>query len=207
MITQGQIAAVLDHPVYDLDGHKIGDTKHVFLDDATGEPEWVSVKTGLFGTSESLVPTREAAMVDDHLEVSYAKATVKDAPHVDVDAGGFLTVDEEHRLYEHYGIAWDEDGGWQQVVNQPDQGARSRTDSRAVPDVTESASLPYGNTTASEITRDGKETPDTESVRSDCSEDGAGAMTRSQEGRRAGMESPAAGQARLRLYVAPQERR
>ncbi|MER5402533.1 PRC-barrel domain-containing protein [Streptomyces sp. NPDC002599] len=80
MITQGQIAAVLDHPVYDVDGNKIGDTKHVSLDDATGEPEWVSIKTGLFGTSESFVPTREATMVDDHLEVSYAKATVKDAP-------------------------------------------------------------------------------------------------------------------------------
>ena len=58
MITQGQIAAVLDHSVYDVDGNKIGDTRHVFLDDATGEPEWVSVKTGLFGTSESFVPTR-----------------------------------------------------------------------------------------------------------------------------------------------------
>ncbi|MFF3420978.1 PRC-barrel domain-containing protein [Streptomyces sp. NPDC002698] len=205
MITQGQIAAVLGHPVYDVDGNKIGDTKHVFLDDATGEPEWVSIKTGLFGTSESFVPTREATMVDDHLEVSYAKATVKDAPHVDVDAGGFLTVDEEHRLYEHYGIAWDEGRGWQQVANPSDQEGRARTDSRAVPDVTERASLPYGNTTAPGITRDGKEIPDTESARPDGSEDGTGAMTRSQEGRRAGMESPAAGQVRLRLYVAPQE--
>ncbi|MGW3820204.1 PRC-barrel domain-containing protein [Streptomyces sp. NPDC005046] len=228
MITQGQIATVLDHSVYDVDGDKIGDTKHVFLDDATGEPEWVSVKTGLFGTNESFVPTREAAMVEDHLEVPYAKATVKDAPNVDVDAGGFLSVDEEHRLYEHYGIAWDEGQGWQQVADQPDQGGRARTDSRSA---TEGASLPYQNTTASGIARSGKENPDTstpqpgydnttasgiarsgkenpdaESARSDSREGGA-AMTRSQEQGRAGTKRPAAGQARLRLYVAAEERR
>jgi hypothetical protein len=81
-------------------------------------------------------------LVDDHLEVPYAKATVKDAPKVDVDAGGFLSVDEEHRLYEHYGIAWDEDRGWQQVVNQPDQGGGASTDSRTVIDATESAFRP-----------------------------------------------------------------
>ncbi|MFI9542929.1 PRC-barrel domain-containing protein [Streptomyces sp. NPDC052016] len=58
---------MLDHPVYDTDGNKIGDAKHVFLDDATGQPEWVSVKTGLFGTSESFVPIHDASIVEDHL--------------------------------------------------------------------------------------------------------------------------------------------
>ncbi|MET9896849.1 PRC-barrel domain-containing protein [Streptomyces sp. NPDC006465] len=204
MITQGQIATVLDRSVYGVDGDKIGDTGHVFLDDATGEPEWVSVRTGLFGTSESFVPTREATLVEDHLEVPYAKATVKDAPNVDVDAGGFLSVDEEHRLYEHYGIAGDEGQGWQQVVDQPDQGGRARTESGIVTDATEGASLAYENTTAG-IARSGEGDPDMESARAEGSDDGA-AMTRSEQGR-AGTESPAAGQARLRLYVAPDERR
>ncbi|MFF3420191.1 PRC-barrel domain-containing protein [Streptomyces sp. NPDC002698] len=80
MITQGRIATVLGHPVYDIRGSKIGDTEHVFLDDVTGEPEWVSVQTGYFGTSEFFVPVREATMVEDHLEVPYAKSTVEDAP-------------------------------------------------------------------------------------------------------------------------------
>jgi hypothetical protein len=56
MITREQIPTVLDHPVYDADGNKIGEAKHVFLDDVTGQPEWGSVKTGLFGTSKSFVP-------------------------------------------------------------------------------------------------------------------------------------------------------
>ena len=132
--------------------------------------------------------------MDDHLEVPYAKATVKDAPKVDVDAGGFLSVDEEHRLYEHYGIPWDEGQGWQQVVNQPDQGGQGSAGSRSV-------SLPYGNTSASGVVGNGKESPGIGSVRSDSSEDGA-VMTRSEQ-ERAGTTSPAAGQARLRLYVVP----
>ncbi|MGK5693810.1 DUF2382 domain-containing protein [Streptomyces sp. URMC 128] len=113
MITREQIPAVLDHPVYDTGGNKIGDARHVFFDDVTGEPEWVSVKTGLFGTSESFVPIHDASVVEDHLEVPYAKSKVKEAPNVDVDAGGHLSEQEEHRLYEYYGIDWD--SAWQQA--------------------------------------------------------------------------------------------
>ncbi|MFM9500156.1 YsnF/AvaK domain-containing protein [Streptomyces galilaeus] len=123
MITREQIPSVLGHPVHDVGGTKIGDAKHVFLDDVTGEPEWVSVKTGLFGTSESFVPIHDASLVKDHLEVPYPKDKVKDAPNVDVDAGGHLSEDEEHRLYEHYGIDWD--AAWQQA-NQPGTGGWTR---------------------------------------------------------------------------------
>jgi hypothetical protein len=83
VITQERIPGVLDHPIYDTDGNKIGDARHVFLDDATGQPERVSVKTGLFGTSESFVPIRDASIVEDHLAVPYPKYKVKDAPSVD----------------------------------------------------------------------------------------------------------------------------
>lgn len=114
MITREQIPTVLDHPVYDTDDNKIGDARHVFLDDVTGRPEWVSVKTGLFGTSESFVPITHASVVEDHLKVPYPKDKVKDAPNVDVDAGGHLSEQEEHRLYEYYGFDWD--AAWQQAT-------------------------------------------------------------------------------------------
>ncbi|MTE18049.1 DUF2382 domain-containing protein [Streptomyces sp. TRM43335] len=110
MITKEQIPAVLDHQVYDAEGRKIGEAGHVFLDDATGEPEWASVRTGLFGTSETFVPIHDAAMVEDHLEVPYSKDEVKGAPHVDVDQGGHLSEQEERRLYQYYGIDWDPRG-------------------------------------------------------------------------------------------------
>ncbi|WP_043493590.1 PRC-barrel domain-containing protein, partial [Streptomyces viridosporus] len=103
MITREEIAILLDNPVYDGDGNKIGDAKHVFLDDVSGRPEWVTVKTGMFGSSESFVPIRDASLVQDHLEVPYRKDKIKGAPHVDIDAGGHLSADEEHRLYDYYG--------------------------------------------------------------------------------------------------------
>ncbi|WP_343251920.1 PRC-barrel domain-containing protein [Glutamicibacter sp. BW77] len=38
------------------DGEKIGKLGQVFLDEQTGEPEWVTVNTGFFGLSENFVP-------------------------------------------------------------------------------------------------------------------------------------------------------
>ncbi|MDX2294103.1 MULTISPECIES: PRC and DUF2382 domain-containing protein [Streptomyces] len=116
MITQEQIPTVLNHPVYDTEGNKIGEAKRVYLDDATGRPEWVTVKTGLLGTGESFVPIKDASLVHDHLQVPYPKDRVKGAPHVDVDGGGHLDESEEQRLYAYYGIAWDD--AWKRA-NEP----------------------------------------------------------------------------------------
>lgn len=186
MITREQIPAVLDHPVYDAQGNKIGDAKHVFLDDATHQPDWVSVKTGLFGTSESFVPIHDATMVEDHLEVPYPKDRVKDAPNVDVDAGGHLSEDEERRLYEHYGIAWDE--AWQQA-NQPGRGGWAHAD----PD-TGTATGTAGYADAGAASGDTRARPS-----------GDEAMTRSEEEMHVGVERREAGRARLRKYVVTEE--
>lgn len=104
MITREQISQVVGHPVHDSSGKKIGDAKHMYLDDATGEPEWVTVRTGMFGNNETFVPTRSARLVQDHLEIPYDKDKVKGAPNVDVDSGGHLSVEEEQHLYRYYGM-------------------------------------------------------------------------------------------------------
>ena len=67
------------------DGDKIGSIGQIYLDDNTGEPQWVTVKTGLFGTSESFVPLDGATLSGGDVVVKYDKATVKDAPRVDAD--------------------------------------------------------------------------------------------------------------------------
>ncbi|MFJ3224327.1 PRC-barrel domain-containing protein [Streptomyces sp. NPDC086783] len=178
MITREQISTVLDHPVHDAEGNKIGDAKHVFLDDVTGRPEWVSVKTGLFGTSESFVPIQDAAVVEDHLEVPYSKDKVKDAPNVDVDAGGHLSVQEEHHLYEYYGLAWD--AAWQQA-NQPDEGGWAHAGATTSPD-TSTVGAPesrYEDTTASGIARSGEEHPDTATPQSGYDDTTASGIARS----------------------------
>ncbi|MEV7728926.1 PRC and DUF2382 domain-containing protein [Streptomyces sp. NPDC087917] len=88
---------------YDADGEKIGSIGQVYRDDATGRPEWVTVKTGLFGMKESFVPLSGARSDGEALHVPHSKDVVKDAPRVDADQ--HLDADEEHRLYQHYGLA------------------------------------------------------------------------------------------------------
>src|SRR6478609_6620826 len=80
---------------------KIGAIGTVFVDDDTGEPEWVTVKTGLFGRSESFVPLQDATVDGSDIRVPFDKDTVKDAPRVDDDRG-HLSADEESELYRYY---------------------------------------------------------------------------------------------------------
>lgn len=88
---------------FDTDGEKIGSVGQVYRDDATGRPEWVTVKTGWFGMKESFVPLAGARSDGEALHVPHAKDVVKDAPRVDADQ--HLDADEEARLYRHYGLA------------------------------------------------------------------------------------------------------
>ncbi len=92
--------------LYGPDDDKIGEIADVYLDRQSGEPEWLAVKTGLFGSNLSFVPIREANTGGDGVTVPYDKGLVKDAPNVADD--GELSPEEERRLYEHYGVSWGE---------------------------------------------------------------------------------------------------
>ena len=81
-------------------GERIGEIKQVYLDNESGQPNWVTVKTGLFGMQESFVPLAQAEASGVDVTVPYDKETVKDAPRL--DAGGTLTPEEEKRLYSYY---------------------------------------------------------------------------------------------------------
>ncbi|MEU6476725.1 YsnF/AvaK domain-containing protein [Streptomyces sp. NPDC047017] len=221
MITRKQIPSVLDHAVHDGDGHKIGDAKHVYLDDVTGLPEWVTVKTGLFGTSESFVPTREASLVEDHLEVPYRKDKIKGAPHIDIDSGGHLSEPEEHQLYDYYGLSWEEGphdsgGRGERGRTTGAAGAAGTAGAAGAAAGTAGRTGPGRTTAGTGIT--GRTTADTDTTgrATDRGAAGAGAraragerpaaarddaMTRSEEELRVGVERHEAGRARLRKYV------
>jgi stress response protein YsnF len=216
MITREEIANVLDHPVYDGDGNKIGDAKHVFFDDVTGRPEWVSVKTGMFGSSESFVPIRDASLVQDHIEVPYGKEQVKGAPNVDVDAGGHLSESEEHRLYDYYGINWDsvlseaertDDGRWAAGPGHTGAGAAGAAGAAGMAGTTGRTADTEGRTTGTEGRMAGtaggaagyQEARDRTGLRDDD------AMTRSEEQMHVGVERRESGRARLRKYVVTEE--
>src|SRR4029077_15360212 len=76
------------------DGDRIGTIADIYLDRQTGEPEWATVKTGLFGLRSSFVPISAAEQDgENQVRVPFHKEQVKDAPKVDAD--GDLSADEE----------------------------------------------------------------------------------------------------------------
>lgn len=89
------------------DGDKIGKIEDVYLDAATGQPGWLTVAGGLFGTKVSFVPADDARLEGDTVRFARDRNTIEAAPRIDLD--GQLSVDEERALYDHYGVDW---GNW-----------------------------------------------------------------------------------------------
>lgn len=86
--------------VVDQNGEKIGHVGQIYLDDATNQPTFVTVKTGLFGTRETFVPLNNVDTNADVLRVPFTKEFVKDAPNVDAD--GHITEAEQDEIYRYY---------------------------------------------------------------------------------------------------------
>ena len=103
-ITTKQLRAIAESggDVRTTSGDKIGSIGQIYVDLSTGEPSWVTVRTGLFGMSESFVPLEGATDNGKDIMVNYDKDTVKDAPRIDADRD--LSPDEEETLYAHYGM-------------------------------------------------------------------------------------------------------
>ena len=184
MLTQNDTQKLLEADVYETDGTKIGSAADVYLDAQTGDPEWVAVKTGLFGTKQSFVPLDRAKLEGDRIIVAFGKDQVKDAPRIDPD--GRLSPAEEDELYTYYGLS-STDG------NLDRDGGRTGT-----------------TTTSRETTTNTTDSTDTAYDSSDDRGDVSGtdtdnAMTRSEERLVAGTRTEEAGRARLRKYVVTEQ--
>jgi PRC-barrel domain len=129
--------AWVNQNVYDLNGDKIGEIDEIFYDDVTGRPEWVTVKSGFFGTKRHFVPIMGSSTWEDGIKVNYTKDMVSDAPGVSADYG-HLDVAEEQMLYRHYNIDWTDttdtafrstpraDTGYTSTYNRSDYDTRGR---------------------------------------------------------------------------------
>ncbi len=85
----------------DRNGTKLGTIDEVYLDDATGEPEWAAIRTGLF-SRDAFVPLEPSELIEGTLHVPYDRALIKDAP--DFGVGRHLSPEQELQLYHHYGL-------------------------------------------------------------------------------------------------------
>lgn len=120
--------------VVDVNGDKVGSVGQVYLDDQTGQPSWVTVKTGLFGLKETFVPLEQAVVADGKITTPYAADKVKEAPRVDPDK--HLDADEEAELYGYYGIATVVAVEPEAVAQTEDEAAEPAVDEAVTSDVT-----------------------------------------------------------------------
>ena len=104
--TESAVAEWRGRNAVDSDGDKIGSIDEIYMDAETGKPEWLAVKTGMFGSKVSFVPIAEASDAGGDVRVPYDKQQVKDAPNAEAD--GELSQEEEASLYRHYGLDYSE---------------------------------------------------------------------------------------------------
>jgi uncharacterized protein (TIGR02271 family) len=107
-MTQFDMSTLTGATVVDASGGKIGKVGQVYVDDRTGQPDWVTVKTGLFGTKESFVPLAAARLERDRLVVGVTKDQVSGAPQADAD--GRISERDEVEIYRYYGLSGAESG-------------------------------------------------------------------------------------------------
>ncbi len=200
MITQEHIDTLLGNGgnVLGTDGEKIGSIGQVYLDDQTGEPSWVTAKTGLFGTSESFIPLQGADLEGHDVRVPYSKHQVKDAPRVESD--GSLSPEEEDRLYRHYEIGGGTSGYTDTTTTTGTTGTVGHGDRDVDIDTHSGRHTGVADTTST------YSDTDTSTGRATVGHDTSGpttddAMTRSEEQLHVGTERREAGRARLRKYV------
>ncbi|QNK82088.1 DUF2382 domain-containing protein [Nakamurella sp. PAMC28650] len=83
----------------DTAGDKIGTVEQVYVNDTSGVPDWVTLKTGMFG-KDRFAPLYGASFNGDDLVLPYTKDVVKDSPAVsDTD---HLDNDESDALFRYY---------------------------------------------------------------------------------------------------------
>jgi PRC-barrel domain protein len=89
----------------DQSGRPVGVITDIYVDDATGRPEWAGVKSGLFSHRETFVPLSQASPHGMRVQVPYSQSQIHEAPTI--DPGGHLSAAEEARLYRHYGLDYE----------------------------------------------------------------------------------------------------
>jgi len=88
--------------VVSSDGGSVGKLIDVYVNNDTGEPEFLLVASGFLHNRLHIAPADGATRSDDTVTLAVTKDAVDHAPHIAAD--GELTPEEEGRLYEHYGL-------------------------------------------------------------------------------------------------------
>src|SRR5919197_5498245 len=87
----------------DPTGNDVGRVEDLYVEQRSGEPAFLLIGGGPFGMRKHFVPVESASLEgDDKVRLGFDAGTIKAAPHISADEQ--LSVEEEQRLFEHYGI-------------------------------------------------------------------------------------------------------
>ena len=100
MTTPQDTEQYIHRAAVDAEGNRIGKITKVYLDDQTGQPQWVLVETGLLGTQKSFVPIHGSRFDGELVVLAVSKDQVKDAPDIDEDA--HISESDKDALRQHY---------------------------------------------------------------------------------------------------------
>lgn len=144
MLDSRDIGGLQGAPVIGQNNDKLGTVGQVFLDSETGAPNWVTIKTGLFGHKETFIPLANARWDGEEIHVDIDRETVKEAPRIDTDEA--LSPHNEEALYRYYGLSdRDTDGGTARPDAYPDREYALGPDGQTVTPV------PTGTTDADQL--------------------------------------------------------
>jgi hypothetical protein len=91
--------------VIDPDGDKIGELEAVYVDTATDQPAFATVRVGMIGRHRlAFVPLDGATVSPGAVRVRYGRKLVHDAPTIDLD--GELNAADEPRVFAHYTLPY-----------------------------------------------------------------------------------------------------
>jgi uncharacterized protein (TIGR02271 family) len=104
MIAKEAIPNLLGNTAYDVSHDKIGKIGHVYVDDRTGQPEWMTVQTDKAGSRETFVPLEPAELRGSEVVVPFNKDQIANAPDIDAQGAGHLSEQDEAVMYAFYGL-------------------------------------------------------------------------------------------------------
>ena len=107
MTNFNRIEDLANATAYDVNGDKVGSVQDVYVNDTTGQPDFITVNHGLFGTGSSIVPLRGHSLRNGELHLAFPKDRIEDAP--DLDDNGHLTTNDQDALYRHYALTETQD--------------------------------------------------------------------------------------------------
>lgn len=102
MTDKYEIDSLLNATAFDSEGNKLGSVSDIFLNDESGQPDFVKVNHGLFGMKSSIVPMRGHTLRGEELHLAFEKDRIKDAP--DLGDDGHLSATDRDSCFRHYHV-------------------------------------------------------------------------------------------------------